>query len=132
MLDCPDAKQLSHFYSELLGKPITYEAEGIAMIGEEGRQPVMFQQVADYRPVRWADPAHPQQVHLDITVDDIESGEKAALAIGATRLPGQGDNWRGLCGPGGQAVLPPLERLTDHCPGRTVRFLVGSWCFSTW
>jgi catechol-2,3-dioxygenase len=102
MLDCPDAKQLSHFYSELLGKPITYEAEGMAMIGEEGRQPVMFQQVADYRPVRWPDPAHPQQVHLDIMVDDIEAGEKAALAIGATRLPGQGDNWRVYADPAGK------------------------------
>ena len=28
MLDCPDAKALSHFYAELLGKPVTYEADG--------------------------------------------------------------------------------------------------------
>ena len=27
MLDCPDAKALSAFYAELLGKPVTYEAE---------------------------------------------------------------------------------------------------------
>ena len=27
-------------------------------------------------------------------VDDIEAAETAALAIGATRLPGEGDNWR--------------------------------------
>ena len=26
MLDCPDAKALSRFYAELLGKPVTYEA----------------------------------------------------------------------------------------------------------
>ena len=30
MLDCPDAKALSTFYAELLGKPITYEGEGAA------------------------------------------------------------------------------------------------------
>ncbi|NUR24346.1 MAG: VOC family protein, partial [Catenulispora sp.] len=28
MLDCPDAKQLSHFYAEVSGKPVTYEADG--------------------------------------------------------------------------------------------------------
>jgi catechol-2,3-dioxygenase len=102
MLDCPDAKELSHFYSELLGKPITYEAEGMAMIGEEGGRPVLFQQVEDYRAPRWPDPVYPQQIHLDVLVDDIEEGERAALALGATRLPGQGDNWRVYADPAGK------------------------------
>jgi catechol-2,3-dioxygenase len=94
MLDCPDAKQLSEFYAELLGKPVTYDGEGAAMIGNDGEQPVLFQQVATYTPPRWPDPAYPQQFHLDVHVEDIESAEKAALAIGATRLPGEGGNWR--------------------------------------
>lgn len=104
MLDCPDAKALATFYSELLGKPITYEGEGAMMIGEDGKQPVMFQQIEDYRPPRWPDPAAPQQVHLDLLVDrpDLESAEAAALATGATRLPGGGDNWRVYADPVGK------------------------------
>jgi catechol-2,3-dioxygenase len=102
MLDCPDAKALSTFYAELLGKPITYEADGMAMIGNEGEQPLMFQQVEGYHAPGWPDPARPQQVHLDIQVDDIEAGEAAVLAIGATRLPGQGDNWRVYADPAGK------------------------------
>jgi len=102
MLDCPDAKALSTFYAELLGKPITNEGEGMAMLGQEGDRPVLFQQVADYTPPQWPDPAHPQQFHLDITVDDIEAGEKAVLALGATRLPGKGDNWRVYADPAGK------------------------------
>src|SRR5207248_9107212 len=47
MLDCPDAKELSAFYADLLGKPVTYEADGVAMIGNDGEHPVLFQQVAD-------------------------------------------------------------------------------------
>src|SRR5260370_16954069 len=86
MLDCPDAKALSHFYAELLGKPVTYEADGIAMIGEDGAQPVMFQQVEQYTAPRWPDPAYPQQIHLDVTVQDVDAAERAALDIGATRL----------------------------------------------
>ena len=90
MLDCPDAKALSHFYAELLGKPVTYEADGVAMIGEEGAQPVMFQQVEQYTAPRWPDPAYPQQIHLDVTVQEVDAAERAALDIGAThgrRLP---------------------------------------------
>ncbi|GIM97993.1 VOC family protein [Paractinoplanes toevensis] len=102
MLDCPDAKELSAFYAELLGKPVTYEGEGMAMIGEDGKQPVMFQQITDYRAPRWPDPAHPQQFHLDVTVDDIEVAEPAALKLGATALPFAGDNWRVYNDPAGK------------------------------
>jgi predicted enzyme related to lactoylglutathione lyase/catechol 2,3-dioxygenase-like lactoylglutathione lyase family enzyme len=102
MLDCPDAKQLSQFYSELLGKPITYDGEGAAMIGNDGEQPVLFQQISTYTAPQWPDPAYPQQFHLDVLVDEIESAEKAALAIGATRLPGEGGNWRVYADPAGK------------------------------
>lgn len=102
MLDCPDAKALAAFYAELLGKPVTYEGDGMAMIGEDGAQPVMFQQVADYVAPSWPDPARPQQVHLDITVDDVATAERAALEIGAVRLPGEGKDWRVFADPAGK------------------------------
>lgn len=102
MLDCPDAKTLSHFYSELLGKPITYEGDGMAMIGNEGDRPVLFQQVESYTAPQWPSPAHPQQIHLDITVEQIEAAERAALALGATRLPGEGETWRVYADPAGK------------------------------
>ena len=102
MIDCPDAKALSHFYAELLGKPVTYEADGIAMIGADGAQPVMFQQVEHYQAPRWPDPAHPQQIHLDVTVEDVAAAERAALGLGATRLDGAGVNWRVYADPAGK------------------------------
>jgi hypothetical protein len=84
MLDCPDAKELSTFYAKLLSKPVTYEGEGVAMIGEDGAQPVMFQQITEYHAPRWPDPAYPQQFHLDVTVDDVDAAEAAVLKLGAT------------------------------------------------
>jgi len=102
MLDCPDAKELSTFYGELLGKPITYESDGVAMIGNDGEQPVMFQEVTDYSAPRWGDPAHPQQFHLDVLVEDVEAAEPGTLALGATRLDGAGDNWRVYADPAGK------------------------------
>jgi catechol 2,3-dioxygenase-like lactoylglutathione lyase family enzyme len=102
MLDCPDVKELSAFYSELLGKPVTYEGEGAGMIGDDGAQPVLFQQVEGYNAPRWPDPAYPQQFHLDIKIDDIETAQERTLAIGATRLDGEGDNWRVYADPAGK------------------------------
>ncbi|MGI5241050.1 VOC family protein [Dactylosporangium sp. CA-139066] len=94
MLDCPDAAALAAFYAQLLGKPVTYEADGMAMIGEDGAQPLMFQQVADYNAPRWPDPAYPQQFHLDVLVDDLDAGESAVVALGATRVPSSGTTFR--------------------------------------
>ncbi|GHJ47897.1 hypothetical protein Cs7R123_52390 [Catellatospora sp. TT07R-123] len=102
MLDCPDAGLLSRFYAELLGKPVTYEGEGAAMIGEDGTQPLLFQQVDAYRPPRWPDPAHPQQFHLDVTVGDVDAAEAAVLKLGAVSLGARGENWRVYADPAGK------------------------------
>jgi hypothetical protein len=64
------------------------------MIGEDGAQPVMFQQITEYRAPQWPDPAYPQQFHLDVTVDDVDTAEAAVLKLGATSLSFGGENWR--------------------------------------
>jgi catechol 2,3-dioxygenase-like lactoylglutathione lyase family enzyme/predicted enzyme related to lactoylglutathione lyase len=102
MLDCPDARELSAFYAELLGKPVTYEGEGVAMIGEDGAQPVLFQQITGYHAPRWPDPAYPQQFHLDVTVGDVDAAGAAALKLGATSLSSGGENWRVYADPAGK------------------------------
>jgi hypothetical protein len=102
MLDCPDARALSAFYSELLGKPVTYEADGMAMIGNDGEQPVMFQQVTGYTAPGWPDPAYPQQYHFDVRVDDLDVGERAVLALGARRLEGGTASFRVFADPAGK------------------------------
>ena len=61
----------------------------------------MFQQVSDYNPPQWPDPTRPQQAHLDILVDDLDTGEQRALALGATRLDGGGATFRVFADPAG-------------------------------
>ncbi|WIM92738.1 VOC family protein [Actinoplanes oblitus] len=102
MLDCPDAEQLSTFWSEVLGKPITHAGDGMAMIGEDGAQPLLFQQISDYRAPQWPDPAHPQQFHIDVTVEDVDAAEAAVLKLGATDLHAAGENWRVYADPAGK------------------------------
>jgi hypothetical protein len=87
-IDCPDGTTLAPFYAELLGMKVTYEGpEGAAISSDVGT--VMFQTVADYTAPRWPDPAHPQQAHLDVEVEDLDESEAKVLALGATKLDAQ-------------------------------------------
>jgi hypothetical protein len=74
------------------------------MIGNDGEQPVLFQQVADYQAPQWPDPKFPQQFHLDLTVDadGVDAAEEQVLKLGATKL-GNGDgNFRVYADPVGK------------------------------
>jgi hypothetical protein len=99
MLDCPDSHALAGFWSKLLGDPVTYDADGMAMLG--GEKAVLFQQVEGYNPPAWPDPARPQQLHLDLWVQDLDAAEMAALELGATRLRGGGETFRVFADPAG-------------------------------
>jgi catechol-2,3-dioxygenase len=99
-IDAPDASALAHFYAELLGMEVTYDGAEGALIAGAGKS-VMFQQINDYNPPAWPDPARPQQAHLDIIVDDLDTGEARALELGASRLPSDERTWRVFADPAG-------------------------------
>nr|BFF19836.1 hypothetical protein GCM10025730_33570 [Promicromonospora thailandica] len=44
--DCPDASGLAGFWAQVLGVPVTYDADGVAMLG--GSRPLLFQSVEGY------------------------------------------------------------------------------------
>jgi catechol 2,3-dioxygenase-like lactoylglutathione lyase family enzyme len=97
--DVPDSHAAVQFWSALIGEPVVYDQDGMAMTG--GDRPLLFQQVENYTPPAWPDPARPQQGHLDVFVDDLDAAEEATLALGATRLPGQGETFRVFADPAG-------------------------------
>jgi predicted enzyme related to lactoylglutathione lyase len=99
-IDAPDAPALARFYADLLGMEVTYEGPEGALIAGGGKS-VMFQQISDYNPPRWPDPAHPQQAHLDIIIGDLEAGQARALELGASRLAGGGKTFRVFADPAG-------------------------------
>ena len=51
----------------------------------DGSNCISFQQVKDYTPPQWPAQQVPQQMHLDVIVDDLDAGEAAVLALGATK-----------------------------------------------
>ncbi|MET0132707.1 MAG: VOC family protein [Kibdelosporangium sp.] len=99
-VDAPDASALARFYADLTGMEVSYDGPEGALITAAGRN-VMFQQISDYTPPRWPDPAHPQQAHFDLLVQDLDAGEARALELGATRLAGGGERFRVFADPAG-------------------------------
>jgi catechol 2,3-dioxygenase-like lactoylglutathione lyase family enzyme len=99
VLDCPDAVALADFYAELTGLSVldSDSEPGWVTLSDHGGYPrLCFQQIDDYRPPRWPDPAHPQQSHLDLDVDDINDAEPRVLALGASLLRGGGGTKSGF------------------------------------
>jgi catechol 2,3-dioxygenase-like lactoylglutathione lyase family enzyme len=93
VLDCPDPQALAAFYAEVLGMRVTEDSKDWVVIGrDEGWRELAFQRAPTWTPPRWPDPEYPQQLHLDIRVDDIDEGERAVLALGAQRLATEREN----------------------------------------
>jgi catechol 2,3-dioxygenase-like lactoylglutathione lyase family enzyme len=89
VIDCPDPAELAAFYSALLGEPITYRSTDFVVVSrDETTSGLAFQLAPDHRPPCWPDPAHPQQMHLDVMVDDLATAGAEVLALGASRLSG--------------------------------------------
>jgi catechol 2,3-dioxygenase-like lactoylglutathione lyase family enzyme len=87
IFDCPDPHALAAFYSELLGLPITYESDDFVVVAESTRSSgYAFQRAPGHRAPRWPDPAHPQQLHLDVMVDDLDKADEQVVKLGAARL----------------------------------------------
>jgi catechol 2,3-dioxygenase-like lactoylglutathione lyase family enzyme len=89
VFDCPDPRALAAFYAEVLGMRVTEDTDGDwVVIGREpGLRELAFQRATPYLAPVWPDPGHPQQLHVDIRVQDVDAAERAVLALGAARLP---------------------------------------------
>lgn len=90
VLDCPDPAALAAFYSALLGLPVTYrDADWVVVAASDRSSGLAFQLDPGHQPPTWPDPAVPQQVHLDIMVEDPAAAGSHVIALGAAKLDGQ-------------------------------------------
>lgn len=101
VLDCPDAEVLANFYATMLGWKVDV-SPGWADIRSDQGQCISFQQVDGYTAPTWPTQEVPQQMHLDVIVDDLDAAEAAVVDLGATRHPHQpGTSFRVLLDPAG-------------------------------
>ncbi len=87
IVDTADPAALARFWSAVLGMPVTYQSDDFVVVAQsEGHSGLAFQLAPDHVPPRWPDPAYPQQVHLDVMVDDLEAAAEAVERLGARRI----------------------------------------------
>jgi catechol 2,3-dioxygenase-like lactoylglutathione lyase family enzyme len=122
VIDGPDPLRLANFYSAMLGLPVTYQDEDWVVIAQNDTSSgIAFQRAPNHQAPRWPDPNFPQQLHLDIMVDDVAQAEPEVLALGATPLPGTSTTSRVYADPAGHpfCLIPrpgwaaPVHPTTD-------------------
>jgi predicted enzyme related to lactoylglutathione lyase len=91
VIDCPDPVALASFYAGLLNGRADVDDPTWCEVRVDGMGfKLAFQAVTDYRRPEWPD-GLPQQVHLDLTVPDLEAASRQAVALGAVALTGPVD-----------------------------------------
>ncbi|CAN5847138.1 VOC family protein [soil metagenome] len=102
-LDTADTVGLAEFYSSITGWAIRpYDDTEWIELESGGGATIAFQEVADHNPPVWPGTDHPQQLHLDFDVADLDEGEEQILAIGAEKAEFQpGTTFRVYLDPAG-------------------------------
>ncbi len=102
VIDCPDAGALATFYGALLGWKVEASDGWADIRPADGSQCISFQQVDAYTPPVWPGQQVPQQIHLDVMVEDLDAAEPKVLELGATKHDQQpGTTFRVFLDPAG-------------------------------
>ena len=102
VLDCPDPKVLAEFYGALLDWKVERTDDHWWSIRAEYGDSLGFQKVEGFTPPRWPGQDVPQQMHLDVVVDDLDVAAEAVLELGATKHEHQpGTTFRVFLDPAG-------------------------------
>ncbi len=111
VIDCPDPMALATFYGELLDWPVRQlEKGGGAEIRAEYGDSIGFHQVPGYVPPSWPSQEVPQQMHVDVIVDDLDEAEAAVIVLGATKHEHQpGTTFRVFLDPAGHPFCLCLD-----------------------
>jgi predicted enzyme related to lactoylglutathione lyase len=86
VLDAADIDAESSFWSRVLGGTVEAESDWHT-ISVDGHPQIAIQLAPDHAPPQWPN-GSPQQLHLDLYVDDIEASHREVIDCGATVLQG--------------------------------------------
>ena len=102
VIDCPDAHTLGAFYGALLDWKVEVPDDDWAHARADYGDSLGFQKVDGYTPPQWPGQVVPQQMHIDVVVDDLDAAEAAVLELGATKHEHQpGTTFRVFLDPAG-------------------------------
>jgi catechol 2,3-dioxygenase-like lactoylglutathione lyase family enzyme len=104
VIDCPDTGPLARFYGELLGLQVVSNDEDWVELasGPDAKPLLALQRVeGDYSPPQWPGQNVPQQMHVDVRVDDMDAAEQQVLSLGATKAASDHETFRVYLDPAG-------------------------------
>jgi glyoxalase superfamily protein len=108
VIDCADPGVMATFYGALLGWTASGSADWAEVRGDG--QCICFQPVQNYKPPQWPAQDVPQQMHLDVMVEDLDAGEAAVLELGAVKHEYQpGKTFRVFLDPAGHPFCLCVE-----------------------
>src|SRR5690606_38777887 len=101
VIDCPDPAVLAKFYGSMLDWKIDLD-DGWADVRAPYGDCISFQRVENYTPPVWPAQDVPQQMHMDLMVEDLDAAETAVMELGATKAEHQpGETFRVFLDPAG-------------------------------
>jgi catechol 2,3-dioxygenase-like lactoylglutathione lyase family enzyme len=87
ILDAADPQGSAAFWSALLGHPITYDdGDFVVVSADDTTSGIAFQLAPNHVAPTWPNPRVPQQMHVDVMVEDPDAAGGAVLALGAKHL----------------------------------------------
>lgn len=103
-IDCADPAELADFYCGLLGMRRLIESpDGGVIAITDGANTLAMMRVDDHVAPGWPDAAQRKQMHLDVSVTDLDDATARAIALGARPADHQPQPslWRVLLDPAG-------------------------------
>jgi predicted enzyme related to lactoylglutathione lyase len=102
-IDTTDTEGLARFYAAITGWDIEpHDGTRWIQLSSGTGATIAFQEVSDHQPPVWPGNEHPQQLHIDFDVADLDEGERAVLALGARKADYQpGESFRVFLDPSG-------------------------------
>jgi hypothetical protein len=110
VFDCKDPAELAQFWAALVGGEVALTGdEFVAVRTSECWIAAMY--VPDYRAPTWGDAAVPKQMHIDLSVDDLDEAEAEAVRLGARLLSDQPapDRYRIFLDPAGHPFCLSIQ-----------------------
>jgi hypothetical protein len=109
VIDCADPGPVSAFYGTMLDWKVELRDDWADVRADYG-QCLSFQKVENFSPPDWPGQEKPQQMHLDVIVDDLDEAEAAVLELGATKADHQpGTTFRVFLDPAGHPFCLCVE-----------------------
>jgi Glyoxalase-like domain len=113
-LDTDDPKGLAAFYRALLDAQVVLESDDFVALKADGIY-LTAMRVGDHRPPDWPSSLVPKQLHLELSVDDLDAAELEAIRLGASRPASQlcPEEFRVLIDPAGHPFCLTTQIPSD-------------------